>query len=233
MRVALAQIRLDRRSRSARIQDVMSAVDRAAGAEPAPDLVVLPGGCDSDLSANAIVNRTLLEAIAGKAREWGLYIAAGVQGANGQTAWAVLVDADGDQVACTLDSSSPKPGFDAPTIAFHESPYGAIGIVDAGSIEQGLACEATTHRDVIVAVPVPDRAEKLSATARRNIDSFLLPPPEENAAHWAVVLPAEQPSGHRAESVLWAPGGKPLGAANSSDETIVFVDVPVVPGNAR
>lgn len=240
MRVAMAQVRLDDASRSATIQDIMSAVDRAADTDPAPDLVVLPGGCDGDGRATAAVRESVVEAIAHRAREWGVYVAAGMHGGAQREACALLFDADGDMVACSSQSNAGEPDSDASNVVIHESPCGAIGVVDPTSIGYGQACESTAGREVVMAVPIPDRVGKRSAAVRANIESFLLPAPVGGGAYWAVVLPAQRdpgpsrkPASHREGSVLWAPDGSPLAAADGSDEAMVFVDVPIVPKDIR
>lgn len=240
MRVALAQVRLDRPSRSMTIQDILSALDRATDTDPAPDLVVLPGGCDGKDGADAAVCNSLMEAIAHKAREWGIYIAVGMHGETDREACALLFDADGDTVARAVASNAGEPGSDASRVAIHNSPYGAIGVVEATSIGYAQACASTAGRDAVMAVPIPGGGGKRSAAARRNIESFLLPTPVASGVHWAVVLPAEgelrpsrKPGSHCEGSVLWAPGGTPLVAANSLDETIVCVDVPITPRDIR
>ncbi len=240
MRVAMAQVRLDHASRSATIQDIMSAVDRAADTDPAPDLVVLPGGCDGDGRGNAAVRESVVEAIAHRAREWGVYVAAGMHGVAQREACALLFDADGDMVACTSELSAGEPDSDVSNVVIHESPCGAIGVVEATSIGYRQACESTAGCEAVMAVPIPDRGNERSAAARANIESFLLPAPVASGAHWAVVLPAQRdpgpsqkPASHREGSVLWAPSGSPLAAADGSDEAIVFVDVPIAPKDIR
>ncbi len=70
MRVALLQISLNGGSQSANLQHVLGAIDRAAGATPPPDVLVLPGACDTggedatgSLSARVAEGR---QALAGK-----------------------------------------------------------------------------------------------------------------------------------------------------------------------
>ncbi len=47
MRVALIQVLFAPSSRAATIQHLMAVVDRAAATTPAPDVLLLPGGCDN------------------------------------------------------------------------------------------------------------------------------------------------------------------------------------------
>ena len=47
MKVALLQIRLEPKSPAANLQRLNEAIERAARVDPAPDLLVLPGACDT------------------------------------------------------------------------------------------------------------------------------------------------------------------------------------------
>ena len=50
MRVALLQIRQDAKSRAASIQSMIAAIDKAARRAQAPDLLILPGACDTPMT---------------------------------------------------------------------------------------------------------------------------------------------------------------------------------------
>ena len=94
------------------MQRLNEALERAAGVDPAPDLLVLPGACDTGgaTSGRRWPNASLecaRENIAWKAREWGVFVAAGLHVRRGDTlqACALLFDPDGDVVARSVAPS--------------------------------------------------------------------------------------------------------------------------------
>lgn len=88
-------------SRSANMTHVLRQVVEAAETEPvAPDLLVLPAGCDGPVSpglSEAMV-QGFSESLAAVAREWGLYVAAGLlePAGDGFIETGRLIDPDGD-----------------------------------------------------------------------------------------------------------------------------------------
>ncbi len=88
-------------SRSANLTHVLGHVVGAAETEPAaPDLLVLPAGCDGPVSpglSEAMV-QGFAESLAAVAREWGLYVAAGLlePAGDGFGEAGRLIDPDGD-----------------------------------------------------------------------------------------------------------------------------------------
>ena len=106
MRVSLLQVRLNSRSPALNLQALSAAVDRAGAGRPGPDLLVLPGACDTGgapLSGahHAASLECVKELIAWKAREWGVFIAAGLHRRSGEDSapHGVIFDPDGDIVA--------------------------------------------------------------------------------------------------------------------------------------
>jgi len=116
MRIALLQIRLNHKSRASNLQTLKRAIDAAASITDAPDLIVLPGACDNGGSASSRgCSRSALEGVreglAWLAREWGVYIAAGLH-AEHEAVWepcAVLLDPDGDVVAASGGQKDNAP----------------------------------------------------------------------------------------------------------------------------
>lgn len=104
MRVAAIQLRVHAGRRTEALQSALRAIDSAAEAVPAPDLIVLPAF--SDVLAVAAGSETVLERCAGptvaacglRARQWGVFIALGFAeaGANKPHLTAALLDRDGD-----------------------------------------------------------------------------------------------------------------------------------------
>ena len=77
------QLRFAPQSRAANAQRLIAAIERASEADPAPDLIVLPGACDTGgvrlgSDWNEATLQGIAETLAWKAREWGVFIAAGL-----------------------------------------------------------------------------------------------------------------------------------------------------------
>lgn len=126
MRVALLQIRVRTHSRSMNLTHVLGQVVRAAEAVPAPDLMVLPAGCDGPVSQDlspAMV-QGFAESLAAVAREWGVYLGAGLLRSEGDGFGQVarLYDPDGDVLI-----HSAALGPDA-TCVFRETPLGRLAV---------------------------------------------------------------------------------------------------------
>jgi predicted amidohydrolase len=118
MRIALLQLRVSRRGRSANLAHVLGRVIAAAEAVPAPDLLVLPACCDG-LNGGEVTEAMAQgfgESLAAAAREWGVFLAAGaLQVADGKVCeQGRLYDPDGDVIAWGPGSaeSGPGPTFD-------------------------------------------------------------------------------------------------------------------------
>lgn len=233
MRVALVQLRLDQPSRSARIQAILSGLRRAVDVEVAPDLVVLPGDCDGNADESCAARRLVSEAIAHEAREWGVFIAAGLHDESGPQ--ALLFDADGDVAARSRHGRRAEREPEEAGFAFYNSPYGAMGVVEPSLTTLAQVDASKLVPELIVAVPVSTNRKKLSAAEKKNMETFLKPKsPEIGAAHWAVVLSAQGKKAKQiARSTLWGPGGSSLASAKGFGEEIVYVDVPFAPAVVR
>ncbi|MCK4660510.1 MAG: hypothetical protein KAV82_13390 [Phycisphaerae bacterium] len=104
MRVGLIQIAVTPGVRSANIARLMRLIDQTCECDPAPDLVVVPAGCESDLGhavssgLTRAMGYALLGPLAMKAREWGVFLAGGFWGRDesGPLVRGVLLDPDGD-----------------------------------------------------------------------------------------------------------------------------------------
>lgn len=236
MRIALVQLDLDYTNRSATVQGLGAAVGRAADTSPAPVLVILPGGCDAECTANRAVLESVKEAISHQAREWGVYVAVGLHTFRDESPepCALLFDTDGDIVARSpRRSEDQQTGAESP-LELHCSPYGVIGVVEPTVIDNVKACHATSGFDGVIAVPMPRATAGRSSAATRNVVSFHRSIPTESKSHWAVVHPAggKSESSMKLEPVasfLRAPSGSLLAAAENREETILFADVPIAP----
>lgn len=103
MRIATLAVALCADSRSTNIVRALRLIDAAARTDPAPDLIVIPPGCDRVRhprhKLSAAMAGMFQAALSGKAREWGVLIAVGLRRrtAQGTEDVGVLLDADGDQ----------------------------------------------------------------------------------------------------------------------------------------
>lgn len=131
MRLAVLQLQLNHASPSERLQQILMRVDRAAASNPAPDLIILPGACDAggawapDAARGHQGFRVGLSTLA---KDWGVYIAAGLHegGLSGVRHETVIFDPDGD-VAAVSGLQRPRAGEDATRDAY--SHYSAdIGV---------------------------------------------------------------------------------------------------------
>ena len=87
MRLALLQIRIGMPSLSANLTHVLRQVVGAVDSESPPDLVVLPAGCDGPVHSglSAAMVQGFGESLASVAREWGVYLAAGLLRPDGES----------------------------------------------------------------------------------------------------------------------------------------------------
>lgn len=157
MRVALLQIRLEPKSPAGNIQRLNAAIERAARADPAPDLLVVPGACDTGgaTSTRRWHDASLecaKENIAWKAREWGIFIAAGLHLRRGDTLQrcALLFDPDGDVVARSVapaEAEAIMPAEPWPSVV------GELAVLEV-TIASPLSERVTVKkRGVMIAMP--------------------------------------------------------------------------------
>ena len=106
MKVAMVQLRVESSQRSSNLARAMRAIDEAANADPAPDVICLPECCDVGwLAAKASEfaepgGGTFTESMGLKAREHGVFVVAGGTERDGDRLYnsAVLLDPDGDAI---------------------------------------------------------------------------------------------------------------------------------------
>jgi hypothetical protein len=107
MRIALVQMRIDFESRASNLSRALRWIDRACAEDPAPDLVVLPAGCDGAAfgpgrpTVSVAMAQVFSQSVALRAKEWGTYIALGFHQPPGQPcdSLGVVYDPDGDTIA--------------------------------------------------------------------------------------------------------------------------------------
>lgn len=241
MKVALLQIQFDPTSRAGNIQRLVRALDRAAGSEFAPDLVVLPGGCDSggrhrmrarDHAGVVSVRETL----AWKAREWGVYVAAGVHEEHGAD-WvpcAVLFDPDGDYVAGSATGGGRTEQHAGGTLAIWSSSVGEIAVVEPTTADVATRTDHPAAGGIVIAVPVADdlvSGESAQPVPLRSaaVDSLST----GGDVFWACACGAapsdESGSAIPTTSRLVGQDGGIIAEAEGAGEAFVFAEIPVSP----
>ena len=236
MRVAVVQVAVTPNSRSANISRLMRMIVRACERDPAPDLLVLPAGCESvpsDAGANG-VTRAMGDAFAGllamQAREWGVFIAGGhrTRDETGPLVRGVLLDPDGDVLIRT--------GRDDTTAGLlthvRMTAIGAVGLVLGGQAGDAAADDDPKHCDVlVVSGRTEDGAEAASRTGQPARVWRALA--RQRGCHVCVAFPVlpttgEVPRSRRGQgrSRVYAPDGSTIAQALDR-ETVVAVEFPV------
>ncbi len=172
------------------------------------------------------------EAIAFRAREWGVYIAVGLH------LWerehlipcAVVFDANGDIVARSRVQSRHPVESPSSTGSFFASPVGTIGVYEMSGSGAGRPITVVSSGSCVVCVPVAGTTDKQRSAVAGQIEGLRKTDSARSHAYWAVVVPASKrgaPSGKTVTSFLCAPDGSVLAAAKNLEETILFADVPI------
>jgi len=225
--IALLQIEWDASSPAGNLQRVLAAIARVAKADPPPDLLVLPGACDTggttprrDFPVSIIQN--IREAIAFKAREWGIYIAVGLhtRGPDGYNHSAVLLDPDADAAAVhEVAGGSEGDGF------ANARWCGIVGDIEVRALEgeaDTQVLEQVPSRGLLVAVPLP---------AGANVK------PLATGAHWAIVRSAGPAKGRGKMASLLTrfvgPDGKEGRSAKSQKEEVVWTNIALRPATSQ
>ncbi len=237
MRVALAQARLDPTSRSANIQGLIAIVRDAAGMRPAPDLIVLPGSCDT---GGAVAGpdrfgagmRGVREALSFEARYWGVYLAVGLHRRIGDD-WvpaSVLFDPDGDVVAWAHRRPTSDEAGAGEALAFWHTAVGRIGVCEAAMVSAWDDLESVLMGGEFIAIPststLPgdDGGGTDGGVAWLRSDARF-----DLRAHWGVVVPAgsgrREMSAVRRSTCVIAPDGTVWCEAQSAERTVLHVDV--------
>lgn len=241
MKVALLQIALDPKSRAGNLQRLLEAVDRAAGVAPAPDLLVLPGCVDSggvvsEVPRGDALVEGVVEGLAHKAREWGVWLAAGVH-ARDEEQWrpgAVLFDPDGDVVLrCGAPPIHAGAAEEETSVLWHSS-IGDFGLLEPSATSRPWEQVAAGPGGALIVVPVGRQKNgRLPRSTAATVEFMRTGSITGTGAHWAVVSPAQK-GGARGPSASFvrAPDGTLLACSASDDETIFFAEIPLEPAPA-
>ena len=174
MRVALLQLGAIQKSRSANLQSLMAAIDRAASDHEGLDILVTPAIGDRYAKTAALhgLFASVSETIAWKAREWGVFIATGMNVNENEDIQlrSFLFDPDGDVVARTGGASFGESSPDQDSVCWYSSPVGRIGVVDPQAAKNVIRSSGERLQDGFVAYPVPSPE---TAAGRRSVVSTL------------------------------------------------------------
>lgn len=244
MRIAVIQLAIDFNRRTSNLQHALASIDEAAGHDPAPDFVLLPAFCDvAEAIAGLDVRGERLEgqtkaAIAGRARQWGVYAGYGFaeRTDGGLVNCSVLLDSDGDtvttrrsQLKCTKPSESSSDQLPGVTSTI----LGSIMIVTCADIDQLVepADSGFAKPDVIVcsggslspsasASDVRSKLKKKLASAAKACKSYCV------LADTVVSTPDRKWAAIGASSIF-TPDGKVVADAKAKEAAILWVDVSV------
>ena len=232
MRVALLQLRIDSQSRAANLSQAFRMIDEACSADPSPDLLVLPEACDTGRSEGRTSSLTPAmadgfgQSLASKAREWGVYVAAGFhQVVDGvPVGSAVLYDPDGDVVVRCCRGASPCAGATPTSFGVWAVGLGSDRW-DQEAVATGLAGAGVR----LIAVPALQADTGVCCLASRGADlSKVL----KAYTCVAVGVPAADATGDGSEapSQVWGRDGAPLAQRSVSASGIVVAEIPLEAG---
>lgn len=233
MRLACLQIRLDVTGRAGILQALIAAIEHAARLVPAPDLLVLPGDCDTGMAAKgpgwygaALWN--VRESISSKAREWGVFIAVGlhVNVRDTLVPYAILFDADGDGVSIS-PPTAPSDSRGRPESKLWPMSGISVGVFEPTEVS-GPSCATDPKGSIAIAVPASTKGRDLKV-ADSHIAALRTDPAVGGGAYWAVAVPAY--GNGRKEmipSFVRAPDGTILASADDGAERVVCAEIPTI-----
>jgi predicted amidohydrolase len=213
--------------RSANLSHVLRRLHAAAGQEPAPELVLLPGACDAgslNVAAELLteeLSSVFVETIAERAQESGVYVAAGTleRDRTGIFHTVVLLDTDGDvllkhrQIICDAERSVVQPGRDLAVVSVDDFPVGLLAGTDLECPSLASALSAMGARLILVCAACP---------AAGNIAKLAAERAKQAAVHLALCTTAKDGGC----SALFGPDGRSLVSATTRDEQILSAEVP-------
>ncbi len=152
LRVALVQLESSGHSRAARLQGVLSMIDRAAEHDPSPDLIVLPAFVDvarafagESTGIEHVVGQTG-SAVGQRARSWGVFIVYGqAERSAGKTyITSVLLDNDGDarlRHRQTVFAQACKAVSTGEGLSVTDTMFGRIGLMTGDDVLEAAIWE--------------------------------------------------------------------------------------------
>ncbi|MCH7701032.1 MAG: hypothetical protein IID37_05040 [Planctomycetes bacterium] len=246
MRVGLVQFPRAPGERATNLIRTLGAIDRAAAAEPGPDLLILPGQCDGDPTGREPTGEVALadeippltqamaeafsESIAARAREWGVYIAFGAfRNRDGVVAeGAALFDPDGDVLLECWDRSDESLRGAAPSCG--ETPIGRLALRFGQTTDQRFDSDLQAADPMLVVAwfDGPDPKNRRGPSAEEAEDQC-----RALAARWKVAVCAvfPPPVGRggacaAAGLTVWCrPGDRPAPLAGRGSNELTMVEL--------
>lgn len=246
MRVTLVQMRIETGSRSANLTRALRWIERAAEADPAPDLIVLPECCDFGWLADGLVGLaepdggTFVESLAAGARELGVWLAAGYTDRRDDCVFnaAALIDPDGDVVLrhrkinlIDVEQGSYAPGEELRT---RRTPLGRLALtICADSWIPCITRTAAAMGAKVVVSPCAWACQRGREAANlKHIRSMYADRARESNVYLlganAVGVVAQGPWKGRivhGNSLVYGPGGAPLACGPTNEEGLIEADI--------
>ena len=231
MRVALIQLAASPDTRSAHIARLMRMINKTCERDPAPDLLVLPAGCEcsSRNDGHDGITRAMGDTLAGllamQAREWGVFIAGGFQTRDGAgpLVRGALFDPDGDVLirTCRDDDAGRLLARVATT------SIGAVGLLLSEHLREKATWNRPEHCEVLAVPGLAQDAETVaSGTARP--DHTLGRPARRAGCYVCYAFPAPAGAGGvqrqrkaQGPSRIYAPDGAQLARASDREEVLM------------
>ena len=238
MRVAVVQLVVKVGHRATTLQRALAAFDRAAEADPAPDLILLPAFCDvaeltrGDKDVGERLEGPTLAAIAHRARQWGVFASFGLveRSANRLAVCSVLLDHDGDLVAVRRGELAGAKQMGSSGVEMRNTAIGAVGLMNAGDVFQAADAtgDATGQAELLICPGCLLLAGGKGPARGAEVTGKIVATAKRFGAHFAVAdvsTEAEGASGGVAgTSMIVAPDGAIV--CREAGE-IMFADVPV------
>ncbi len=211
----------------------------AAEQVPPPDLMVLPDGCDfGGPSTPTAVHQAhcvaVRETLAWKAREWGVYIAAGLHSFVDESYVpnTVLFDPDGDVVARSKRLGDPASGEFGMSDNCCATPVGAISVY---RIDRDSDSDVWSRFQGNQAIHVVGGFHSASDAQRRAFEEYMTGletgESSSSAFYWTAVtgasLRAKKTNKECDHSFIRSSDGRVLAIASESTETSVSAEMPL------
>lgn len=236
MNVVLVQCMLDPGSHAGNLQRLIRAVDFAADGDPSPDVVVLPGACDSGGALLRSPAEAVLQAsralLAWKAREWGVYLACGLHEPLGRRnlRYAALFDPDGD----LLCRAPLRPIGETDELVMVRTPIGWLGVLGPRATGGATERRCVECDGGFVAVPVfPGHGNAPADATEERVDTVYAGVAGHERLEWGIVRAAHRPedTGTTVTTVLVRTGGIVEASLPLGEEHVLrrAVSVPIPP----
>lgn len=234
MRVAVVQLVVKVGHRATTLQRALAAFDRAAEADPAPDLILLPAFCDvaelarGDKDVGERLEGPTLAAIAHRARQWGVFACFGlVERAAGRlSVCSVLLDHDGDLVAVRRGELAGAKQQGSSGVEVRNTAIGAVGLMNAGDVLQAADVhgDASGQAELLICPGCFLSAGGKGPARGAEVAGKIVATAKRFGAHFAVADVSLEADGASGTSMVVAPDGAIV--CREAGE-IMFADVPV------